>query len=119
MIAEKLRDLSHWTTDDGQDLVMVADVLELIREDFEVIRQEIEQANIGCEQPVKNGLDYALTIIIKQMRPATPEERQGEKEYIDSISEPTGVNFNDLSKYDEKEWIDECFDKLIKAESEG
>ena len=55
----------------------------------------------------------------KQMRPATPEERQGEKEYIDSISEPTGVNFNDLSKYDEKEWIDECFDKLIKAESEG
>ena len=114
MIAEKLRDLSQWTTDDGQDLVMVADVLELIREDFEVMRQEIEQAKIGCEQPVKNGLDYALTIIKKQMRPATPEERQGEKEYIDSISEPTGVNFNDLLKYDE-EWIDECFDKLYNA----
>ena len=74
MIAEKLRDLSHWTTDDGQDLVMVADVLELIREELEAMRQEIEQAKIGCEQ---------------QMRPATPEERQGEKEYIDN-TQPSG-----------------------------
>lgn len=33
-IAEKLRDMSHWVSDDGQDLVMVADVLELLGGNF-------------------------------------------------------------------------------------
>ena len=53
------------------------------------------------------------------MREATQEEREGVEQYIDSISEPTGVNFNDLLKHDEKEWIDECFDKLFNSGKEA
>lgn len=36
--------------------------------DIEAIRNDIENAKIGCEQPVKNGMGYALQIMEKHIR---------------------------------------------------
>ena len=36
----------------------------------------------------------------KKCRNATPEERKSVQDYVDSISQPTGVNFWDLTERD-------------------
>lgn len=54
-----------------------------------------EQDGLNCYECVK-GMSDKFEVQPTGMRDATEEERKSVKDYVDSVSKPTGVNFNEL-----------------------
>lgn len=62
-----------------------------------------EQDGSNCYECVKGMADNFEAYPYEDMRDATEEERKSTKDYIDSISKPTGLRFDDL--YEEIDFV--------------
>lgn len=72
-------------------LKIIKDDLYLTRKCMEMLASELTKSNIKLDKEmdiVKN--------LLEEGRPATEEEKQSTRDYIDKISKPTGIKFDDL-----------------------
>lgn len=81
----------------GETYIQTVDEIDYEREAKDVIFNAIRNGTLLKAQPMN-------------MRDATEEERKSVKDYVDSVSKPTSVNFNELLRdcgtYD-------CFSRII------